>query len=118
MNTYEKGLSGENDGATYLQSKGFKIIERNFRSRRGEIDIIAVKDDVLVFVEVKSWKRFDSENIEKVLDMGKRRRIITTARFFLATHPTYESCAVRFDVLLIRPDSAVFEHIPDAFTES
>jgi putative endonuclease len=56
VSTYENGKSGEQRAVKFLQEEGFQILERNFRNHIGEIDIICKKENVLYFVEVKSWK--------------------------------------------------------------
>jgi putative endonuclease len=56
-----KGRSGEDAAAAYLEEKGIKILEKNFRGRKGEIDIIALDGDTLIFVEVKAWASYGIE---------------------------------------------------------
>jgi hypothetical protein len=53
-----KGREGEEKAADYLQGKGYGILARNFHSRTGELDIVAVKDGTVAFIEVKSWRVF------------------------------------------------------------
>jgi len=101
-----------------LTSESYRIIERNFRTRSGEIDIIAQKDDVLVFVEVKTLPSGDAETLAHELDIRKQRKIIKTANFFLVNHREYNSSKIRFDVIVIdMPDLPPVYHIPNAFTE-
>jgi len=59
MNTYKKGKIAEEKAASFLQKKGYKIVEKNFYCKGGEIDIIAYKEGVFHFVEVKSGENFD-----------------------------------------------------------
>ncbi|WP_456489227.1 YraN family protein [Caminibacter pacificus] len=59
MNTFNKGRAAESKAADFLESKGFKIIEKNFYCKGGEIDIIAFKNDTFHFVEVKSGRDFE-----------------------------------------------------------
>ena len=78
-----KGKLGENYTAQYLVKMGYKIVARNYRKRCGEIDIIAVKDDFIVFVEVKTRKyRSLSSGVEAV-DYKKKGKIIATADCYL-----------------------------------
>jgi len=76
-----KGNIGEDKAVAFLESKGFFIIERNFYSRFGEIDIIASKDDVLHFVEVKSG--LDYESAVQNITPQKLSRLIRTGNVYL-----------------------------------
>jgi len=80
MNTKTKGNLAEDKASEYLQSKSYKIVERNFYSRFGEIDIIAFKDGVYHFVEVKSGKNF--EPIYNITPT-KLKKIIKTAYLYM-----------------------------------
>jgi len=62
METYKIGRIGENVFCKHLENKGFKIIERNYRQKWGEIDVIGKKDGILHFFEVKSAEAFSREN--------------------------------------------------------
>ena len=116
--TRSVGNSGEDKACSFLSSESYRIIERNFRTRSGEIDIIAQKDDVLVFVEVKTLPSGDAETLAHELDIRKQRKIIKTANFFLVNHREYNSSKIRFDVIVIdMPDLPPVYHIPNAFTE-
>lgn len=76
----EKGNIAEEKACDYLTSLGFRIIERNFTLRGGEIDIIAIKDEVLRFIEVKSCSSYDPlYNITP----SKLQHIISTAQRFM-----------------------------------
>ncbi|HUX13408.1 MAG TPA: YraN family protein [Spirochaetia bacterium] len=115
--TRERGDEGEACAARYLQERGFRILERNFRIRRGEVDIIAVRDDILAFCEVKSWRTLPVESLEYALSCEKRRRIITTAAVYRQKNPEYESYHVRFDVLHIATasENPIVTHLESAF---
>ena len=118
MNTKERGNKGEDKAAFYLISKGFSIIERNWRTKGGEIDIIAYKNDTLVFVEVKTLPNGTMDMIQRELNYQKRQRIIKTSKRFLLNHRQYSNSYVRYDVIVI--DMPGFEevyHIENAFTE-
>lgn len=97
----EKGAAGEEAAANYLEKKGYGILQRNFRIRRGEVDIIAVRGDTLVFCEVKAWKTFPVESLEYALSKEKRRRIVTAAMVFWKEHAEYADYHARFDVIHI-----------------
>lgn len=116
--TCSVGSSGEDKACAFLMANSYSIVERNFRTRTGEIDIIAQKDDVLVFVEVKTLPSGNAETLAHELDLRKQRKIIKTANFFLTKHRKYNSSKIRFDVLVIdMPSLPPVYHIQDAFTE-
>jgi len=80
MNTRKIGNRAEDKACKYLTEHGYRIIERNFYSKFGEIDIIAYKDDVLHFIEVKS-----GNNFEPVYNItpSKIKRIVKTAQYYM-----------------------------------
>ena len=93
-----------------------EIISRNFRHRGGEVDIIAVDKETLVFVEVKTWSFYGIDALEQGLNIKKQRRIIETAKYFLSLNRKYRYMAIRFDVIFISPDG--INHLASAFMES
>ncbi len=116
--TKNVGEAGEQKACDYLVENSYRIVERNFRTRGGEIDIIAQKDDVLVFVEVKALPGGDAEMLSHELDLRKQRKIIKTANFFLLKHREYNMSKIRFDVIVIdMPNLPSVYHIQDAFSE-
>ena len=116
--TKSVGDEGEQKACNYLVENSYRIVERNFRTRGGEIDIIAEKDDVLVFVEVKALPGGDAEMLSHELDLRKQRKIIKTANFFLLKHRKYNNSKIRFDVIVIdMPNLPDVYHIQDAFSE-
>ncbi len=112
------GNYGEDRVAAYLQEQGFSIVVRNFSIRSGEIDIIATKDDLLVFVEVKA-RTMPTDNLSEIVTYSKQRKIVNTAKYFLSTHShiysTYDYIC-RFDIALINGDCAPINYLPGAFT--
>ncbi len=118
MSRRSVGNAGEDKACSYLEENSFRIIERNWRTRYGEIDIIAEKEDVLVFVEVKALPSGNVETLAHELDIRKQRKIIKTANFFLLSHRKYNNSKIRFDVLVIDlPNLPSVYHIQDAFSE-
>ncbi len=115
MSTASIGREGEARAARLLEAAGMRIIARNVRSRRGEIDLVAIEDETLVFVEVKAWRRYGFEDLEYAVTPAKRGRIIETAQFFLAEHREYNQLAVRFDLVFIGPEGE--RHLASAFME-
>jgi putative endonuclease len=78
----QKGDKGEEQAARHLETAGYEIIARNWRTRQGEIDIVAAKDGFLVFAEVKTLSRGGFDTLERVLNARKQQRIIETAKCF------------------------------------
>lgn len=114
--TREKGKSGEEIAEKFLVEKGFKIIERNYFFGRGEIDIIADDDGILVFVEVKSREAIDFGEPENSITMGKRRQIRKVAEGYLY-EKNISGVEARFDVVAIKWEQGkpVINYYPDAF---
>lgn len=102
-NTRSFGNLGEDYAVSLLKKAGYKILERNFRSKFGEIDIVARQDDTLVFVEVKArWsKRFG--NPEEAVTPKKLFKIKKTAEYFSLTHPSLPK-KLRIDIVAIDID--------------
>lgn len=76
----EKGNLAESNACDFLIEKDFRIVERNFYSKFGEIDIIAIKDDILHFIEVKSGKNFEPIY---AITPNKLKKIIKTANYYI-----------------------------------
>ena len=93
----ERGNWGEERAALYLRLHGYKIVERNFRCRQGEIDIIARKGDVVAFVEVKQRKNADFGEAREFVTYSKQRRVIAAAELWLLK--TGCELQPRFDVI-------------------
>lgn len=116
--TKDIGNAGENRAAVYLEQQGFAILKRNWRTRYGEIDIIAYKEGVLVFVEVKTLPSGDARTLEHELNAKKQEKITKTAKWFILQNRQYNSCIIRFDVIVVdMPGWESIHHIESAFTE-
>jgi putative endonuclease len=98
---FQTGLSAESRCAAWLIAKGYRIIARRFRSRAGEIDIIARRRGVTAFVEVKARATLDEAAY--AVTQFQQRRIIAAAEAWLARHPQYANDELRFDAMLIAP---------------
>jgi len=109
------GKEGENRAVQALEAGGMNIIARNFRSKKGEIDIIALDGETLVFVEVKAWSAFGIENLIYSLSPKKQNRIIETAKYFLSVYRQYYGRAIRFDVVFVGKEAVT--HLASAFME-
>lgn len=96
MNIGETGRNGETRVAAFLRKSGYKIVKRNYQCRYGEIDIIAEKDEYIVFVEVKTRKKNSLIAPMEAVDSFKQQRILHTAQDFLVK--TDCSLQPRFDV--------------------
>jgi len=109
---FRLGLSAESRAAAFLIAKGFRILARRWRSPAGEIDIVARRRKLLVFVEVKARANLD-DAAESVTPQQKRR-ICAAAEAWLALHPDDPVHDVRFDAMLVAP-GRMPRHIPGAF---
>ena len=116
----ERGSWGEDRAALYLRLHGYKVVERNFRCRQGEIDIIARKGDIVAFVEVKQRKNADFGEAREFVTYSKQRRVIAAAELWLLK--TRCELQPRFDVIevyapegtkTLRPE---IHHIENAFS--
>ena len=114
-NSVSLGKEGENKAVEALRTAGMSIITRNFRSRQGEIDIIALDGETLVFVEVKAYSKFGLESLAYSISQKKQRRIIETAKYFLSINRQYYGRAIRFDVVFIGNEAV--SHLASAFME-
>ncbi len=112
----QKGKEGELLVAQYLQKEGFTLITHNYRKRFGEVDIIARKNDIIAFVEVK-WRNNPLIDPAELVGPSKQKKIISIAKEFLSKH-TYYDVVYRFDVALIEEtnNSITLQYIDNAFT--
>lgn len=111
------GKAYEDLAATYLESQGYAILARNYHARRGELDLIALEGETLVFVEVRMRKSADPVSPMETITAQKRRRMALAARTYLARHRiTDRDC--RFDVVgILHPPGCApkFDHLRNAF---
>ena len=101
MNTL--GAISEARAARWLQDKGLHLLLRNFRSKTGEIDIIARDGDYLVFLEVRARSNRAYCGAAASVDYRKQRRLLRTAQLFLQRHPELAGMPCRFDVIAFEP---------------
>lgn len=99
MNKKELGTRYEEIACQYLSGKGFRITERNFRSRNGEIDIIGYHEGFLVFAEVKYRATDKSGMPEEAVIPAKQKRICRTADYYRFIHRYSDDMPVRYDVI-------------------
>jgi putative endonuclease len=112
----ELGRWGEERAAQHLESIGYKILERNWRCRRGEIDLIAQTDDMLVFVEVKTRRGRDFGMPEEAITRKKVKRLLELGQYYLLEKDR-EDVDWRVDMVAVELDRAGnllrCEHVPD-----
>jgi len=106
-----EGTNGENFACQYLINKGYKILYRNFRSKFGEIDIIANKGDLIIFVEVKLRNSNKFGKGFEAVSKSKIEKIIKTSQYFISLQT--EIYIYRYDVISI--DDNKITHIENAF---
>jgi putative endonuclease len=110
------GREGERVAERFLKKKGYAVVERNYRCRGGEVDLIALDRRVIVFVEVKTRTDHQFGNPLEAVEPRKQRRMIHAAQFFLHEKKLHQREA-RFDVVGISwpGDDPVVEHVQNAF---
>jgi putative endonuclease len=111
--TRTKGRGGEEAARAFLSKKGYRILETNFRIKMGEIDIIAMDRDTLVFVEVKSASSGSFGDPALWVSQWKQQRIIRVSSAYMTARSITEA-PVRFDVVTIAPARRI-THVEDAF---
>lgn len=114
-NNLEKGIKGELIAKFYLQSKGYEIIATNYRNQQGEIDIIGLKDGILVFIEVKTRTSINFGYPFEAVNRKKREKIIKSSYIFLKEN-NYSNYQVRYDIMEIYLTEKIkVNHIENAF---
>jgi putative endonuclease len=101
--------------AAFLERKGLRVIERNYRCRLGEIDLVAREGPTTVFVEVRQRASSAFGGAAASITAAKRQRLVRAARHYLSRLTTLPEC--RFDALLIEGDPPRIDWIRDAFGE-
>ncbi len=98
--THELGVKGEEEAIVFLEERGYKILQRNYRKYRGEIDIIAKDNNTLCFIEVKTHHVKDFGSPLEAVTKQKQRQITRLALYYLQEH-NLKNPKVRFDVVAI-----------------
>ena len=98
MNNRKFGIIGEKIAQDYLRNQGYEILETNFYTKRGEIDIIAQKDKCIVFIEVKTRTNLKYGTPAMAVNSVKKEHIKFAAKIFLALNKVKEA-EIRFDVI-------------------
>ncbi len=117
MDKNEIGRRGEDAAAAYLKRIGYVVVDRNWRTKAGEVDIVAIDGSALVLVEVKTRRTQGKGSPEEAVSPTKQKKLIRLARAYIA-HAGIEHMNVRFDVVAIRvlsDERALLRHHRAAF---
>ncbi|EQF25894.1 nuclease-related domain protein [Clostridioides difficile CD160] len=114
MNNKEKGDFGEEIAVNYLLAKGAKILEKNYRLKLGEIDIIANIGNEIVFVEVKSRSNIKYGYPCESVGFKKRKKIVDVAKYYIIKNNLYNT-PIRFDIIEVYLLEKRVNHIINAF---
>ncbi|GMG97154.1 YraN family protein [Tepidimicrobium xylanilyticum] len=111
----DKGIIGETEAVNYLMSKGYKIMDRNYRTRIGEIDIVAVKSNILAFIEVKARTSLNYGYPYEAVNRQKQRRIHSASLIYIK-HKNILDYQIRYDIIevFLKGDKKI-NHIKNAF---
>ncbi|MBT3275738.1 MAG: YraN family protein [Spirochaetales bacterium] len=118
MTTTEKGRAGEVAAREYLESCGYRVLEKNYRRFGAEIDLIVCLESTIVFVEVKNWGSFGYEEMERALNRSKRNKILAASKGFLSESAVFDRYKVRYDLIHMNGKGKNLRHIENAFTET
>jgi putative endonuclease len=108
-----KGAAGERAAERFLEQEGYSIVARNFRTRRGEIDLIVRRGGRVAFVEVKTWDALGASELEHAIDWRKQQRIRQASRAFLAGRPDLQELELGYDVVFVQ--GASIRYLPGVF---
>ncbi len=115
--TKQTGNKGEQLTVSFLEKKGYSILERNWFYNKAEVDIIAQKGEFVAFIEVKTRSKKDylPEEINDLVSVGQQKRIVNAGHHYIVQKDL--DCEARFDLvlILIDGDSFTIEHIEEAY---
>lgn len=116
LSSYSKGVNAEMIIRDYLIRHGYSIIKHRYKTEYGEIDLIASKGNLLLFIEVKNRKVISDHDI---INKQQKKRCCEAAMHFLSQHQEFLNFTMRFDCFFIKPDGK-FKHIENTWeiTES
>ncbi len=112
MGTLDKGHSGEERARAHLESKGYRLLKANYRTRLGELDLVMEHQGAVVFVEVKTRGNAAFGRPQESVNASKQRRILKAALEFIKEE-RLSGRPFRFDVVSVSPEG--IEHLPNAF---
>ena len=104
FNTRKCGFDAEKVACQFLLKQQLQLIEKNFYCRYGEIDLIMLDNNDLVFIEVRHRKKQSFMHTIESIDKHKQKKIVTTSQYFLQTNKRMRNYDLRFDVILINDD--------------
>lgn len=115
--SHELGRVSESMAARYLQARGYRVLERNYRVGHKEVDLIVRRRDLIAFVEVKARAGEGCGHPLEAITWAKRREVGYVARVWIAAHGQ-TGLSYRFDAVAIlwRAGKAAIEHVPNAWT--
>ena len=116
MDSSSRGKDAETRAWHYLQARGLQLLQRNYRSKRGEIDLVMQDTDSLVFVEVRYRRQSQFGSALESVDRRKQARLIACARHYMQAYPQAASQPCRFDVVSISGSPGEIEWVRNAFT--
>ncbi|HCW53341.1 MAG TPA: YraN family protein [Clostridium sp.] len=120
MNHFNKlvGNNSEKIAQNFLLKNGYQILDCNFRNRSGEIDIICLKNNIIIVIEVKSRYSYQYGTPKESVNYSKQKSIINVTKFYLL-YKNIHNANIRFDVIEVymnyKDDSYIINHIKDAF---
>ncbi|ENV46556.1 endonuclease [Acinetobacter brisouii CIP 110357] len=111
------GIWAEQLAQHYLQQQGFTLLAQCYCCRYGEIDLIMVNAEQLIFVEVKARASTTFGKASESISFNKQRKVIRTAEIFLLQHPAYQNFACRFDVICIQVQQQIAKMLQQDFSQ-
>jgi len=111
-----KGRAAEGLVAAGLTERGWTVVARNWRRGPGEIDIVAAKDGLVAFVEVKVTDAYGTDSLSSSVGHNKRSRIVETSKLFLSAHREFSNAVVRYDVASVKAGKLA-DYFEGAFAE-
>lgn len=111
----DRGSAAEDAAAAFLAGRGLELLERNYRCRFGEIDLVLRDGPTLVFVEVRYRGNAAFGGAAESITASKREKLLRTARHYMAAHRRFPAC--RFDAVLLNGDRPEIEWVMNAFGE-
>jgi len=111
----DRGAWAEDAAAAFLVKRGLKLLERNYRCRFGEIDLVLRDARTLVFVEVRYRRNHSFGDAGESITASKRQKLLRAARHYMAAHREFPAC--RFDAVLLNGDTREVDWVVNAFGE-
>lgn len=115
MDSNDRGREAETRAWQFLQTRGLRLLQRNYRSRRGEIDLVLQDRDSLVFVEVRCRRRARFGTGAESVDRRKQSKLLACAQHYLQSYPEQARQPCRFDVISLDGPRGSIEWIRNAF---